>query len=283
MRCEGCDRELPESARFCATCGAPVPERAAALVQAARMEGLTTPSVRADVPEVPDPAPLPAEQSSIAEPAGIPEPAALPGETVTETVMPAPGRAYEPSSVAARETLKRYRREAAQLLSEDLEEQVEERISERLEEIAPPEHRGMGGAPQGRMIDVEYQEGGPFAPPPPPPPPEEGRPAHVAMGERSLTASMVRPRERRRVSGDRLADSLRPRTAEQVRADAEPTGARCCAYGCITLAIVVALFMLVMLWLQSVEDRRPPPSARAPMAAERMIAQAGAAPAGAAP
>jgi len=277
MRCEGCDRELPEGARFCATCGTPVPglERAAELVQLASTSGLVQPIGTGNVPDIPEPAPLPAEQLTIAEPAAIPAPAPLPGEAVAEIDVSMATPTYEPSSAAARETLERYRREAAELLTEGLEEEIEERIGERLEAITPPEHTGMGRAPQGRMIDVEYEEGGPFAPPPPPPPPAEaGRPEHVAMGERSLTASMVSPGERRRVRGDLLADSIRPRTTEQVREDSEATGGKCCAYGCVTLAILVALFILGLLMLQQADERRPPPSARAPAAVERVIAQA---------
>ena len=60
MRCEGCDRELPEGARFCATCGTPVPglERAAELVQLASTSGLVQPIGTGNVPDIPEPAPL---------------------------------------------------------------------------------------------------------------------------------------------------------------------------------------------------------------------------------
>ncbi len=273
MRCEGCDRELPEGAKFCATCGTPVPglERAAELVQMARTSGLAQPMVTANVPAIPEPAPLPAEQLSIAKPAAIPEPAPLPGEALPDLgtpAMPAPGMTWQPSSSEARETLERYQREAAELLSEDIEEESEERFDQAdLEAYA-----AMATARHGQVGDLQYGETTPL--PPPPLPPEEERVEHVAIGERSLTAPMVRPRERRRVRGDLLADSIRPRTAEEVREDGEPTGGKCCAYGCVTLAILLALFMLGMLWLQQAEERTPPPSARAPAAVERVIAQA---------
>ena len=262
MRCEGCDRELPAGAKFCATCGTPVPglERAAELVAMARTSGLAQPTGMANLPDIPEPAPLPGE--------------ALPD--LGTPAMPAQTMDWVPSSSEARETLERYRREAAQLLAGSLEEEIEE----QLERAVMPEHVGMGGAPQGRMIDTRHEEAGRLAPPPPPPPEREA-PEHVAMGERSLTAPMVQPSPRAPVRGDLLADSLRPRSAEQISEDSEATGGKCCAYGCITLAILLALFMLGMLWLKNAEEDRPPPSAHAPVAIEHTIAQAADVPAAA--
>ncbi len=272
MRCGSCGRDLPEGAQFCAYCGTRVPglQPAAELVKLASTSGPARTSLTADVPDLPQPAEVAPEAPEIAEPPEVPEPASLPGESRSDLSMLPMPTPVVPSSAQVREMVERRRREAAELLTEG----VEREITQRVQVPSSPESATPDGLPKGEMTGEEYADGHAIPPPPSPPASLEGRPEHVAMGQRSLTASMVGPRQRRPVRGHLPADSLQARSAEEAAGADEPTGARCCTYGCITLAIVLALSILGMLWLVSAtHEPKPPPAARAPTTIERMIAQ----------
>ncbi len=242
MRCESCGRSLPDDARFCANCGASVRGRSRAdeLVEPARTGGLVGSGDAAGVPEIPERAELPPPKGELgADVPDIPEPAPLPGG---EGAAPTPAEALGVVRPPAPDDLARVRREAAATIVEGIDSAL----------AGPPT---VAVRPAGREAETGRPQLLPPPPPAPPPPPPEERARHEGMGALVLEA-------------ERRARAERPESPQEEQVEIE--GSRCCAVGCIALAVTILVLLLIGLLVQRAEEG-PPPSARATPAIERQV------------
>lgn len=239
MRCESCGKVLSEDSAFCSECGVRTrPHSAGELAQLARSTGLISTESGAG-PAIPEPAEAAADIPS------IPEPAPLPGEKLTagwDAARAAQAEGREEFVAAAH--VREEKRRAAQALLEAADREIEEELGfpeqsdTMIWQQQTPEaggHVGMGTAPP--------------PPPPPPLPPAEER-VWADVRERSALHGVGTP-------GGTALDPLQMSVRRLIRGaqvdgevDAQSSSRGC---GCIALAIFLFLMAVIRVIISFID------------------------------
>ena len=233
MRCEECGKELRRNAVFCLQCGQRVPRAAHAgiMPEIATAEGLADVRDVLEAPEAAEAAEIPDGVPAIPTSATIPGARAgtIPtGETATGGLL----SATSISRARLREVKRRKTQDDAETLQIDL--------AKRFAESATAESviEGAGVYDIGDVHPTIEEEVRERRPPPPPPPPTREAPRDEDLRER----------------------------VRQLRAEREPDDhesvpvSSCFTAGCVTLAVLVGLLML-MTYLMELDEPEAEPEA----------------------
>ncbi|MGM0494734.1 MAG: zinc-ribbon domain-containing protein [Armatimonadota bacterium] len=234
MRCENCGTNLPEDAVFCPECGGRGRSRSAKeMIDLSHTTGLVRGREAGEVPSVPDPSEPPDAVPDIPQPSPLPD--------APDTAIPT-GRAAATDATALSGVDRARLREEARRAAQALAETAQDKLSEELAEIAEKE----------KLIEergYEVEEVYPSEAPPPPPTSTEERMWEDTQ-ERARLHGVGMPWGEETEAG---RDEGAERIGEKIEAAAEEDGGKCCAWGCVTLFVLIFLFFILSFILNVVQ------------------------------